>query len=691
MWPFPCCVKSPQVEDGPYVIDAVPAEYMNEWVDPGVHDLPSLLANMNMANQADANEKILLSEANSPKAMIFREADAFPAKPAASAFLGAGGPEVAEGGSPEDDNEEVLMDMERSGSTDSEQDEIEALIEERVVEAKRTWIKDQVELDRSRRTRELEALIAESRLCAKQHSSAMLLGGWRPASRYGTGAQLPAFDRDKHVPILGLINPRSGAASGADILKAARDTPYYQDRFFNIIDVVKSRKPGGLLDVFRQELVAAKNEAMAMKVRPRIVSGGGDGTASFTLFIIFSALKADNSRPEKAMHDRGNGFIWTEEELRDYFPAVAQMPLGSANDFAHTLGWGQKYPGDPAGNCFATRKDALQELHRWIRAVIGPRSRVVNFDLWGIMPKPGEEQADFKICELTGQRGFNPKGKDESGAEHLMMKVAGTPVPFFVCLYFSAGFAAYTVARFQINRRKHPLTNNMEYARQAWGIATERKPEQLEARLDKIRIDCGQEHYFPPNADVNSKAGQKYRDVGFFNINWQANAMHAADRAPACTRLTGVREPAKFNDGHVDMYRYKFRSLLKNPGLKFQTDKKKDMTLTFEGGQGKGIFFQWDGEARFAFSLSGEPFRIHIRKVMNIPVVLGPDYREKVAGDPSNGHDAFFEFSGDDADSRAAVRARVLKYVEGDLEQEMNATQEELDAAGMARYPQFDL
>ena len=125
-------------------------------------------------------------------------------------------------------------------------------------------------------------------------------------------------------------------------------------------------------------------------MRPRLVSGGGDGTASFAVFIVFLALKADSDRPD--LQDAGSGFIWTDEELQNYFPALAQMPLGSANDFAHTLGWGQKYPGDPGGNPFQTRTAALHALQRWILAVIDPASRVANFDLFGIMPPPGEEQ-----------------------------------------------------------------------------------------------------------------------------------------------------------------------------------------------------------------------------------------------------------------------------------------------------------
>lgn len=67
--------------------------------------------------------------------------------------------------------------------------------------------------------------------------------------------------------------------------------------------------------------------------------------------------------------DSGNGFIWSDEEMAEQwhpgsrrrgfaeklrrvkfghlifelrsFPAIAQMPLGSANDFGNILGWGQ--------------------------------------------------------------------------------------------------------------------------------------------------------------------------------------------------------------------------------------------------------------------------------------------------------------------------------------------------------------
>jgi hypothetical protein len=170
----------------------------------------------------------------------------------------------------------------------------------------------------------------------------------------GKDLQLPKFEKGRHVPTLALINGRSGGKVGSHVLAIARGSPVYQDRFFDIVEVAKDTVRGGLLDVFRLELNAAKEEAKAIGTRPRVISGGGDGTGSFTLHMILKALQADNLRDEEeGLRNTGNGFIWTDEELRASFPAIAQMPLGSANDFANILGWGQTYPGS-ANGCFST-------------------------------------------------------------------------------------------------------------------------------------------------------------------------------------------------------------------------------------------------------------------------------------------------------------------------------------------------
>lgn len=498
------------------------------------------------------------------------------------------------------------------------------------------------------------------------------------ANRYGHHMELPPYQAGEHVPVLGLINPMSGAMAGHDILTVARQNPYYKTRMFNIIDVVRGKRPGGLMDVFRIELKKAREEAAKMNTRTRLISGGGDGTGSFALFIVFLALKADDERADEGLRDSGNGFIWTDEEMELHLPAIAQLPLGTANDFGNILGWGAKYPGDGA----LTVNGAAGKLRHWFEAVLDPSSRVVSFDLWGIMPHKGTE-VDFKLAELCGKRGTCPNMVRE-GQRMVHLRQASKPVPFFVCLYFSAGFGAYMTARFQLNRHRTPTRNRAEYVRQALGIVNESTPPQMPCRLTGVEVDCEGEAYFPPRRDKGTK-GAGYREVGFYNINWQAHSLHGADRASASARVccgSGPRMPVIFNDGRIDMFRWKFASLLKNPGLKVQTDKKKDMLLRYAGGKGKGIFFQWDGEARFAFSPAGEDIHIYIRKVMNIPVVLGPFHNQKITGNVGSAEEPVsFAWCGETDEERQAVRQRTLRYINGDLDDELNATADEIKKA----------
>jgi len=545
---------------------------------------------------------------------------------------------------------------------------------------KRCWTRQQKELQDQSRTRELQMLLERSRENMRTQLPRI---GALPANRYGEDVILPPFEAGAHVPVLALLNPFSGALVGTDILAIARKSAYYQDRFFNIVDVVKDQRRGGIMDIFRTELCKAKDEAKKMGTRPRIISGGGDGTASFALFIIFAALRADAAREDDGLGDKGNGFIWTDEEMAESFPALAQMPLGSANDFGNALGWGSSYPGHAeSGMSFHWRKHAFSALKDWLGAVLSPASRLANFDVYGIVPTEGSESCDFKLCELTGRRGLTPKVWID-GERHLVMKEANLPVPLFLCLYFSAGFGAYMTARFQINRRKKPLQNKLEYARQAAGILLESIPPQLNVGLEGVKVCCGQDAYFPPRSSDGS-GGRKYREVGFLNINWQAGMVNGAERAPPCGRIFSTRAPAKFNDGMMDMYRLKLASIFRNPGFKYQTDKREEgLTLEHTGGKGKGVFFQWDGESRFAFSPTGDAFHIHIRKILNIPVVLGPRYAPDVTGDPDNGQAVHFGFAGSTPQDQATFRQRIIKGVCGELNAELIASRADMMNAGL--------
>lgn len=211
----------------------------------------------------------------------------------------------------------------------------------------------------------------------------------------------------------------------------------------------------------------------------------------------------------------------------------------------------------------------------------------------------------------------------------------------------------------------------------------ERTPPQILSNCRGVKVDCAGEKYFPPR---NKKDGGGYMQVGFMNVNWQAHLMHGADRAGCFSRLCTTREPVKFNDGLLDMYRMRLFTFMKNPGPRLQTDKRKEMTLTFDAPEGKGLFFQYDGEARFAFSPDGKPFSMHIRKALNIPILLGPRQSPgltKIAKDTDDS-DVKFGFGGD-GDSKAdqdLVIQRIMKSLAPDgsdnLDAELNGTKEEL-------------
>jgi hypothetical protein len=126
----------------------------------------------------------------------------------------------------------------------------------------------------------------------------------------------------------------------------------------------------------------------------------------------------------------------------------------------------------------------------------------------------------------------------------------------------------------------------------------------------------------------------------------------------------------------------RFKSYLKNPGSKMQTDRRKDMTLSFEASPGKGLFVQFDGETRFAFSPLGERFDIMIRKVINLPVVIGPWHKESIDADGK----VEFDICGDTPEDKEQTRLRVLKSLNGALDAELHANQKDLTDAKLPLY-----
>lgn len=237
------------------------------------------------------------------------------------------------------------------------------------------------------------------------------------------------------------------------------------------------------------------------------------------------------------------------------------------------------------------------------------------------------------------------------------------------------------ISRFQLNRRRTPMRNRAEYVRQLLAILAEPLPPQLERGLDNVEVHCSGEKYFPPRDGIDAST---YQEVGFLNINWAANKVHGASRASLLARIGCCeRDSVTFGDGKMDMLRAKKSTVLRSPGATLQTDKKEDMTLSFSGKKGTGVFFQWDGEARFAFSPSGNRFNLHVRRILNVPVVLGPEFNPSISGSPARDRPVRFEFSGIDLEAQEQVKRRIVKNVRGELNTEICATTGDMQMAGL--------
>jgi len=496
----------------------------------------------------------------------------------------------------------------------------------------------------------------------------------KPDSPFPSNLKLNPWNPDEHAPCVGLINPKSGGKMGEPILEVCQRSDYYKDCMFHIIECVKG---GEVMAKFRTRLNEAKAAAAAKAdpaFRPRVICGGGDGTASFALLIVFKALKA----AEDGSDDQGNGFTWTDEELEKYFPALVQMPLGTGNDLGAILGWGRKYPGYtqvPHGS-----KDRhAHNLVQWFDAAVAITTPVVNFDVWGYMPAPGKDAMDVKICELAS-------AETQNHETVYTMKPPDVVVPFLVLLYSSFGWSAAGVARFQLARHETQIGNTIEYGRVGLGLLTGPKSPQLRNNLEGVTVTMppgeplesnGTNKYFPPG----KKPDQHYWEVGFMNINsYTGGILTGQDRAPLSRRWCACgagRKRVEFGDGKADFYREKQTTTAVKTGTVLQTDKRRGGVFEFAAAKGKGLFLQYDGEARFAFHPEGNAWRMDVQHVLTIPVVCSPSAHKAPSSAP-----VCFRVEGNSVEVER-VRQRIKKWVEGGLVQELNATADEIRSAGI--------
>jgi len=443
----------------------------------------------------------------------------------------------------------------------------------------------------------------------------------------------PQDPESADVPFLGLINPHSGNRMGTVILEAAQRDPCYAARFFNIIEVATNPDK---MEAFRQQVEVVRRETQEkMRCqpdetwRPRLLCGGGDGTASFAIWCFFRALCRDDG-----------SCLWSDDELSCFFPAFVQLPLGTGNDFAGVLGWGRTI--DPSGSPAKTKA--------WFTEALSQERMVLPFDVWGLFPR-GDK--NLKVCSLAGL--------DEKHPERPKFKTAGPSVLFLTLLYFSLGYEAFVASRVECNRTNSRLWNFKEYFTSGLStlVGAERKNNDLTGVTACVPHELGMKQYFPPGGEnsgpqradsaeeVSSEleaapreetpksefgpprrtfeernAGARgghtrttYESVGFMNIDSISGGMWSAQR------------PSSFNDGLVDLFRQRnyFGNLKR--GCRFDTEKHSLVHFNIPV-ELPGVHCQSDGESRFLFNPDCGEVDLEVRRVMQIPVVIRQDFED---------------------------------------------------------------
>merc|ERR1719506_1425450 len=194
----------------------------------------------------------------------------------------------------------------------------------------------------------------------------------------------------------------------------------------------------------------------------------------------------------------------------------------------------------------------------------------------------------------------------------------------------------------------------------------------------------GTDKYFPPRT---TRKASSYKDVGFMNVDsFVGGNLHGRDRSTFCNRWFSCgsgRKPVNPTDGKADFFRERLGPTVAKTGNKLLVDKKDGAVARFAPAPGQGIFFQWDGEGRFAFHPDGEEWRMDIKHVLKVPMVVAGKFFRK---NPSlEGREAKFEIPGT-PEEQGKVKARLLKWISGGLVAELNATSEEIKKADLPLY-----
>lgn len=397
----------------------------------------------------------------------------------------------------------------------------------------------------------------------------------------------PCDPNSDDLPFVGLLNPRSGNRMGALILEEAARFPMYRPRMFDVVQVVTVPAVGA---AFQRQLYKCIDEAKRKSAgsRPRLICGGGDGTASLALCCVL-----------KALCSKLGGLPLSDDELERFFPSLVQMPLGTGNDLAGVLGWGRTV--NPIDN-----RDGLRE---WFCNAISHQRPLCPFDVWGLCPG---KSASMKVCALAG---LDPQHPDRP-----MFQESGAGVPFLCLLYFSMGFDAFVAAKVELNRTESRLMNFVEYGKQITSgmLGPQRRNIDLTGIVISVPGDPQPTQYFPPPESTHTCS--EYESVGFMNINSLGGGCWSAS------------PPASFKDGKLDLFRQRnYTGNLAKRGFRFETEKHRSATFSVPS-ELPGVHCQYDGEARFIFSPDSAKLDLVVQRVLQIPVAIGPEIMEFATG-----------------------------------------------------------
>jgi hypothetical protein len=358
------------------------------------------------------------------------------------------------------------------------------------------------------------------------------------------------------------------------------------------------------------------------------------------------------------------------------------MPLGTGNDLGRALGWGFKYPGYTKCPC-CQQSFHGKNIRAWIDHAISVSTPYVNFDVWGFMPPPDKDTMNVKVAELA-------RVKKVNGEKQLILRPADPVAPFLVFLYCSYGFIGQVISRFQPQRRSSQLMNKLVMTKATAEIILGFRAKQLRPGMDGFSLSNlpgapleknGTDRYFPPR---ESRKASAYKDVGFMNVDsFVGGNLRGMDRTTFCNRWFSCgsgRKPVNPTDGKADFFRERLGPTVAKTGNKLLVDKKDGAVARFAPAPGQGIFFQWDGEGRFAFHPDGEEWRMDICRVLTIPMVVAGSFMNKRS--TPVGQDVKFSIVGT-PEEKIRVKARLMQAVSGALVSELNATAEEIKRAGL--------